>query len=420
MVSMVFIGQLGDDTVAALGLANQAFFLLNLALFGVFSGTAMFTAQLWGKRNLTGIHKVLGISLALGLIVALVFFSIAMFFPRQFLGIYTADQAVIGLGAGYLRLFAPSYVFFTITFCFAFVLRSTGQVRLPVTVSIIALTLNTALNYTLIFGLFGLPAMGLRGAALAGTIARFFECASLLALVYLTRSPMAASLKQLFSFNWDFAWRVLKPVLPITAQEIAWSLGVTTYNAIYGHMGTASIAAMNIVGAVDQLGMVAVFSMASACAVIVGNKIGEENSERAYWYAGWTLRLAMVTGLVVGLLIFLFSPLILSLYDVSGEVIYNANRVLNVLACVMFIRASNTILIVGILRSGGDTRFSFLLETGTMWCIGVVMASLGAFIFHLPVYWVYALAMLDELTKFIVCNWRYYSRRWIHNLAETV
>jgi Na+-driven multidrug efflux pump len=224
----------------------------------------------------------------------------------------------------------------------------------------------------------------------------------------------------MFSFDRAFAWRVLKPVLPITAQEIVWALGVTTYNAIYGRMGTDSIAAMGIVGTIDQLGMVAVFSMAAACAVIVGNQIGADALDRAYWFAGWTLRLAMVIGVCVGVLIYLFSPLFLNLYEVSPQVIDNAHRVLNVLACIMWIRASNTILIVGILRSGGDTTFSFFLETGTMWCVGVVMASLGAFVFHLPVYWVYALAALDECTKFVICNWRYYSKRWIHNLAETV
>jgi len=420
MVSVVFIGQLGETTVAALGLANQAFFLLQLSLFGVFSGTAMFTAQLWGKRNLEGIHKVLGLSLGLGMIVALVFFSIATFFPHQFLSIYSKDPEVIELGAGYLRIFGSSYIFVTITFCFASILRSTGQVRLPVTISIIALVLNTLLNYLLIFGKAGLPEMGLRGAALAGLIARMLECTLLVSAVYLTRSPIAASLKQMFGFDRIFAWRVLKPVLPIIAQEIVWALGVTTYNAIYGRMGTESIAAMNIVGTIDQLGMVAVFSMAAACAVIVGNQIGSDNLDRAYWYAGWTLRLAMVIGVLVGILIFLFSPLILGLFDVSPEVTENARRVLIVLSCIMWIRAADTILIVGILRSGGDTRFSFFLETGTMWLVGVVMASLGAFVFHLPVYWVYALAMLDECTKFVIANWRYYSKRWIHNLAETV
>ena len=420
MVSVVFIGQLGEKSVAALGLANQAFFLLQLALFGVFSGSAMFTAQLWGKRNVEGIHKVLGLSLGLGLLVAIVFCSIAVFFPYQFLSIYSKDAQVIDLGVGYLRLFGPSYLFVTITFCFASILRSTGQVRLPVTVSIIALVFNTFLNYVLIFGLLGLPVMGVRGAALAGLITRILECTALIVAVYATRSPIAASLKEMFGFDLAFAWRVLKPVLPVVAQEIVWSLGITTYSAIYGRIGTEAIAAMNIVGTIDQMGMVAIFSMAAACAVIVGNQIGAGNPDRAYWYSGWTLRLAMLVGLLAGVGILLFSPLVLNLYEVSPLVIQYARRVLTILACIMWLRAADTILIVGVLRSGGDTRFSFFLETGTMWCIGVVMASIGAFVFGLPVYWVYALAMLDEATKFILANWRYYSKRWIHDLAQTV
>ena len=232
MVSVVFIGQLGETSVAALGLSNQAVFLLQLALFGVFSGTAMFTAQLWGKRNLEGIHKVMGLSLGLGLVLATIFCVIGGFFPEQFLSIYSKDPAVIELGAGYLRIFSPAYFFITITFCFASVLRSIGHVRLPVTVSIISLIINTALNYVLIFGKLGVPAMGLRGAAVASLIARFLECTTLVLAIYLTRSPLAASLRQMFGFDWAFVWRVLKPVLPVAAQEIAWSLGVTTYNVI--------------------------------------------------------------------------------------------------------------------------------------------------------------------------------------------
>lgn len=420
MVSVVFIGQLGDATVAALGLSNQVFFLLTLALFGVFTGTAMFTAQLWGKKNIEGIHKVLGLSITLGLIVAVIFFVIAVFFPEQFLGIYSKDTAVIELGAQYLRIFGFSYIFITITFCFASVLRSIGQVRLPVAVSVSALVLNTLLNYTLILGKFGFPEMGLRGAALAGLIARILECTVMVALIYHFRSPAAASLKQLFNFDRSFAWKVLKPVLPVAAQEIAWSLGMTTYSAIYARINTESIAAMNIVGTIDQVSMVMVFSMAAACAVIVGNQIGAENNDRAYWYAGWTLRLAILIGLVVGVAIQFLAPLVLNLYDVSPLVITYARRILIALSCILWIRSGDTILIVGILRSGGDTRFSFFLETGTMWLVGVVAASIGAFVFHLPVYWVYALAMLDELVKFSLANWRYYSRRWIHNLAQAV
>lgn len=420
MVSVVFIGQLGDATIAALGLSNQVFFLLNLALFGIFTGSAMFTAQLWGKHNIEGIHKVMGLSLTLGLIVGVIFFIIAVFFPVWFLSIYSKDATVIALGAQYLRIFGFSYVFFTLTFCFSVTSRSVGQVRLPVAVSISALLINTTLNYLLVFGKLGFPEMGLRGAALAGLIARVLECTALVALIYINRSPIAATLRQMFNFDRAFAWKVLKPVLPVAAQEIAWSLGVTTYSAIYARINTESIAAMNIVGTIDQMSMVLVFSMAAACAVIVGNQIGADHLDRAYWYAGWTLRLAIVIGLVMGIAIQFLGPLVLNLYDVSPLVITYAQRILIALSCILWIRSGDTIMIVGILRSGGDTRFSFFLETGTMWLVGVVAASIGAFVFHLPVYWVYALAMLDEVVKFSIANWRYYSRRWIHNLAQAV
>jgi len=420
MVSMIFIGQLGETSVAAIALANQVFFLLQLALFGLFSGSAMFTAQLWGRRNLVGIHKVLGLSLSLGVLVAALFTVIALVFPEQFLRIYSKDERVIALGAEFLRTFGPAYFFITVTFCFASVLRSTGQVRLPVLVSTGALVLNTLLSWVLIFGMAGIPKMGLQGAALAGLIARILECSTLISIIYLQKSPIAASPLQMFGFERSFVGRVLKSILPVTAQEVAWSLGITSFNAIYARIGTDAIAAMNIVGTIEQMGMVLVFALGMGSSVLVGNLIGAEEYAKAYQYAGWTLRLAIAMGLVVGGGLLVFSPLLLTLYKVNPQVIQYARAVLTILACLVWMRAANTILIVGILRSGGDTGFSFFMETGTMWCVGVPLAWMGAFIFGLPVYWVYVLAMMDELTKFIIGNWRYYSHRWIHNLAASV
>lgn len=420
MVSMLFIGQLGEVSVAAVALSNQGFFLLQLALFGVFSGCAMFTAQLWGRRNIEGIHKVLGLSLTLGMGVAVLFTIVGISFPQWFLGIYSEDDKVIALGAQYLRLFGPAYLFVTVTFSYASVLRSTGQVRLPVAVSVSALALNTFLNYLFIFGRLGFPEMGVRGAALAGLIARIMECLALIFFVYLGKSPIAASLKELFGFKRDFVFKVLKSILPVTAQEIAWSLGVTTYNIIYARIGTEAIAAMNIVGTIEQMGMVAVFALGMGCSVIVGNLIGGEEYDKAYRYAGWSLRLAIATGAFVGVLLLLLSPFVLTLYKVDPQVIFYARTVLTILALVVWMRAANTILLVGVLRSGGDINFSFFMETATMWCVGVPLAWVGAFFFGLPVYWVYVLALMDEATKFILANWRYYSKRWIHNLAVTV
>ena len=167
MVGVGMIGQLGAAPVAAVGLANQIFFLLTLMLFGITSGSAMFTAQLWGKRDVLNIRKVLGLALTLGLIVATFFLIIAEFFPEQALSIYSKDPIVIALGSDYLRIIGFSFILYAISFCFSAILRSTGDVQTPLIVTMTALSLNTLLSYSLIFGKFGFPALGVQWAAIA-------------------------------------------------------------------------------------------------------------------------------------------------------------------------------------------------------------------------------------------------------------
>jgi putative MATE family efflux protein len=420
MVSVIFIGQLGETSLAAVGLANQVFFLLQLTLFGVFSGAGIYAAQLWGQKNLFGIHKVLGVSLTIGVFVALFFMLASILMPRNILSIYTEDIVVIELGAQYLRRLAFSFLFVAVTFCYAAILRSAGEVKVPVLVSTTALGINTFLSYVLIFGRLGMPEMGVNGAAISGIATRCIECFGLLFFVYRLKLPAAASLWQMYGFSKAFFGRVLKPIIPVTLQEIFWSLGVTTYNIIYARIGTEAIAAMNIVGTIDMIGMVTFFAAGTACAVLVGNLIGAGEFDKAYLYAGWSLRFVVVAGICVGFIVLLFSPNILQLYKVSPQVLENASNVLIVLSGLIWLRAANVILLIGILRSGGDTRFSLFLETGSMWGVGVAAAAIGAFVFNLPIYLVYALAMLDELTKSIIAWWRYRSRLWIHDMAKGI
>ena len=167
MIGQVMVGQMGDIALAAVALANQIFFLLSLFLFGANSGMAIFTAQFWGKGDLKNIHRVLGLALVFSSLVSGVFFVAAQFFPEQIIGFYSKDAEVIQISSAYLRLFSWSFPFFAIGFCFSLILRTVGQVRLPLVVSVSALTLNTLLSYVLIFGIFGIPAMGVKGAALA-------------------------------------------------------------------------------------------------------------------------------------------------------------------------------------------------------------------------------------------------------------
>jgi putative MATE family efflux protein len=421
MVSVLMIGQLGETELAAVGLAGQIFFLVNLILFGVASGAAMLTAQLWGKGDVKNIRRVLGLSLKLGLIGAGVFWALAIFAPQAALGFYTEDPAVVALGADFLRIFGWSYPFFAVTFSYAFVLRSTGNVRLPMAVTILALTLNIFLAYGLIFGNFGLPKMGVSGAAWAGLIARVVECLLMLMAVYRrSENPAAASLRDIFTFDWAFTVKVMKPVLPVIANEVLWSLGITTYNAIYARVGTNAIAAINIVGAIDQLAFVAFVGMGNATAILIGNLIGKGDKELAFRYAGRSLGLQVLAGALVGLLVYLLADGIFGLYNVSADVIESARSLLAILASAVWLRATNMVIIVGILRAGGDTRFSLALDGAVIWLVGVPLAALAAFRFGWPVELVYLMSLTEEFTKAVFGLWRFFSRKWINDLAETM
>jgi putative MATE family efflux protein len=420
MVGVILIGQLGEASVAAVGLANQVYFLLNLTLFGFNSGASMFTAQLWGKQDLPNIHRVTSLTLKLSLLVSLGFLVLTLLAPEAVLGIYSTDPEVIRLGSAYLRVFGWSFVFVGITYPFSSVVRSTGNVRIPLIVSTGALSLNMLLSYLLIFGHLGLPRLGMQGAAVGTLVARILESVVLVLLVYRYKLPAAVSLRQLLEFDAAFSWKVLKPVLPIAVNEILWSFGITSYSVAYARISTEAIAAMNIFGTLDGIAFTVFIGIGNACAILVGHWIGAGDQKQAFRYALRSLSLGVLLALVTGGVMRLVAPSILTLYKVSPGVIQATQKILNIMTALLFVRASNMILYIGAFRSGGDTRFGLIMDGLTIWVVGVPLAFAGAFLFHLPVQYVYLLAMSEEITKWAVALWRFFSRRWIHDLTQTV
>jgi Na+-driven multidrug efflux pump len=206
-------------------------------------------------------------------------------------------------------------------------------------------------------------------------------------------------------------------MLPVILNELFWALGITTYNAIYGRMGTASFAAMSIVATIEQMAFVIFIGVSNATSVLVGNRIGAGKEDEAHLYAGRSLGLGVLGGILMGLLLQLVKAPILSLYNVSPEVIANASRVLTVIMFFLWVRVNNMTIVVGILRAGGDTRYSLFLDGFIIWLVGVPMAWLGANVWGLPVYFVYLCAMSEEAAKWVFGIRRYRSRKWIHNLA---
>jgi putative MATE family efflux protein len=335
-------------------------------------------------------------------------------------GIYSSDPAVIALGSRYLQLSAISYLMTAISWSYASVLKSTGVVKPQMYISMIALGLKTILNYLLIFGNLGLPKMGTDGAAIATVVSRLVEMSAILFIVYAKRSNIAVYPKHIVGISRGMVTLYMKTALPVMFNEVFWALGITAYNMIYAHISTEAIAAYNIVGSVENLAFVIFIGLSDSCGVLVGNKIGAGKEDEAYNYARWLWGIIIIFALLVGAAIFFSRNAILSLYNVEEITRGYASDFLLVSACMLWVRTSLMTVIVGIFRAGGDTRFSLIVDTGTIWLVGVPMAALGAFILKVPVPIVYVMATGEEFIKFGICIYRFFSKKWIHNLAHHV
>jgi putative MATE family efflux protein len=417
LIDVAMIGGLGDTAIASVGLANQYFFLLNLLLFGISSGSAIFTAQYWGNRDTKSIRKVLGIGLICGIIASSLFTIGGLLFPEQILGLFSPDAAVVDLGSKYLRVVAFSYIVTAITFSYSLVLRSTGNVKVPMIVSMVALSTNTVLNYILINGKLGAPAMGVEGAALATVIARVIEMVFLLYMVYRQKMVVAASVKEMLAFDRKYLAEFFKVIIPVILNESIWALGVTIYSVVYARMGTSAVASTNIAGTIERITWVIFMGLGNACAIMIGNKIGQGDSKIVVDYAKRFLSIGGILAIIMGFFVALTAPLALRLINASPEVTEYARLNLIVFSCILWARVLNFTIIIGILRSGGDTFFSLFIDVGGVWFVGIPMALLGAFVFKLPIYWVYAMVALEEIFKLVFGIPRVLSKKWINNLT---
>lgn len=416
----LMIGQLGDIAIASVGLANQMFFLIMLYFFGVSSGSAVFIAQFWGNKDIRSIHRTMGIGLVLSLLGALFFTIISLSAPELPMRIFSPDTQVVATGAVYLRIVAISYIFSAISIIFSASLRSTEQAHIPLIATVFSLVINIVLNYLLIFGNFGFPAWGVAGAAVATTIARGIELMIMLFATYRRRLAVAGSIRSFLSFDRMFVRIFFITALPVILNEIIWSMGMVAYKMIYARMGTQVIASANVVEAIQGLFFVIFIGTANGSAVMIGKKIGEKNPEAAQLYARRFCWLSLVFGASVGMGMFFLAPYIPQAFRVSPEIVHLASRSLMVLAFVLPFKAFNMHSIVGILRSGGDTKASLLIELTSVWLVGVPLALLGGFVLQLPIYYLYLLISLEEVYKVIISLIRIRSGKWINDLTVNV
>lgn len=417
LVDTVMIGALGATAIAAVGLANKVFFVFTLLVFGIVSGSGVLAAQYWGNGDIKNIKKVVGLALTLAVAASIAFLVPAVVCPEVVMRIFTASEDAIQVGAGYLTIVALSYPATAVSNTFVAMLRATGRVKAPVVISSCTIFINIFFNYTFIYGNFGAPAMGAAGAALATLMARLAEALSIILVVYLGKAPVAARFKEMFGYSKEFLVQFFSTTSPVIANEFIWGLGTTLYSLAYGRMGNDAVAAITIATTIQDIVTVLFQGLSAATAVIMGNEMGAGKLKRAERYAKNFLILQFIVTILGALFCVAIRWQIIGVYNITPEIAESVSRCIIVFALFMPFKMFNYVMVVGILRSGGDTKMCLLLDCSGVWMIGVPMAFLGGLFFGFPIHIVYAMVMLEEVYKAVFGYWRYKQKKWLRNLA---
>lgn len=411
----LMVGQLGDAALAGVSLAGQIQFLLTLACFGIASGAAIFSARFWGEGNRAGVQKTQGLTLVLTISLSLVFTLLGLFLPRQLVGLFTPDPAVQEAGASFLRVSCLSFPFFAAGMSYAVILRTVGDTKTPLFLSGFSLVLQLGLGLVLILGIPGLvPSLGVPGAALAQLAARVVETLAYIVLVRRLNRPNAGSWSQIFSFDRKLTARYLHVALPVVLNEVLWATGMSAIKAIYGWIGSRELAACAMVDNFAMVLFIVFFGTGNGSAVVIGHAIGRKDLVAAKHLARQTALFAPLLGAGAGIILAVSSPFLPQLFQVTGGVRDLALVLFLVYALLLPGKAFYHDMIVGVLRSGGDTRFSLFMDQLGVWLWAIPLGLVFAFVLHLPFPLVFLLINLEEPLKSLLSLWRLKSGRWLH------
>lgn len=412
------LGRVGEKVLSGASLAGQIQFIMTLILFGTTSGATVLTAQYWGKKDTRTIEKILGMGMLIGIGGALAFALAAELIPETLLRIYTNDPEVIAEGAKYLKIVALSYVIMAATQVYLYIMRSIERVVIATVVYGASLIVNIIVNAVLIFGLMGFPKMGIEGAAIGTLISRIL---GLMIVIWYAKFR-----NKVVRFHLSDMWNIDKVLLkdflfyatPVILNELVWGMGSSANTAVIGHLGSAAVAANSVVQVVRELSTVVVFGVSNATAIYLGKTIGERQYELAKAYGRRFAVLSVITGFIAAGIILVSAPAVSRFMTLSPEAKSYLMFMFFVMSYFALCQAINTTLVVGVFRSGGDTRFGLRLDATTMWCCSILLGAIAAFVFRASVPVVYVLLMSDEVIKVPITVKRFLGYKWIKNVTR--
>lgn len=410
------LGRIDQNLLSAASLAGQITFIYNLFLAAMTIGTSIFAAQYYGKGDISSVEKILAIVIKISVVVAMLFFLATTFIPRQLMQIFTSDLELIEAGVIFLRIVGLTYPMCGISQIYLCIMKNSDKAIRSMVISMVTVILNIILNVIFIFGLFGFPKMGIAGSATATAIARAVE---LVWTLFESRQIGSIKIRLNYIKHTDgvlrkFFWRYTSPVL---GNELVWGCGFTMYSVIMGHLGSDAVAANSIANIVKNLIVCFCIGLGSGGGIIVGQELGAGNLRKAKEYAKQLTIMSIISGVLTGLLLLAIIPLVLQLANLTIQATYYLKWMLVMCSFYMVGKSVNSTTIAGIFCAGGDSKFGFLCDTVTLWCITVPLGLIAAFVLDMPVLMVYFIVNLDEVIKLPAVFSNYKKYKWVKDLT---
>lgn len=414
----IMLGFVGQTAMAASSLANQYTFVLFCTFFGMATATSVMVAQYWGKGDKKTIEKIIGLSARFAIACSFLFTVISFLFPRHIMMIFTDSPETIALGAQYLKVISISFLFMAITEVYISALRSIGKVVFPSIVSIVSLCVNVVLNAIFIFGLLGMPALGVTGVALGTVIAR--GVALVMCIAYSFVCEVRFRIKYIFAsagvLNKDF----IKISMPAIGNDLIWGLATTVFTAILGHMGDDIVAANAVAVMVVDIAAIAMRGFSGATTIVIGQALGAGKIDETKKYAKKLLFLILYVALAGCIVIVALRPAILGFYSdkLSELAIYYLGIMIFMTTYRMIGEGVNTTLICGCFRGGGDTTYGLIMDFIMMWLVIIPIMAFAAYVLKLAPIWVYFIMTLDEAIKMPIFFIHFFKYKWLRNITR--
>ncbi len=425
MLDTIMVGELGEKALSATSLANSFISIYHIFCMGLGMGASVLVSRFWGMKTAhydeekagVALKQTVCLMLRLAVGIATLFALLTLIMPKTLMRMYTDDPKIIELGCVYFKWSIVTYFFLGTSLVTTIVLRSVGQVRLPLFVSIGAFFVNLLANYTFIFGKFGAPRMEVAGAALGTLIARLFEAGMILGYLFLRDKKILFRIRDIFMKTGSLLGEYIRISIPVLISDGILALGNNSVAMVIGHLGATFVAANAITSVTQQLSTVVIQGVSQAGAIVTGQTLGREGKEKTMMQGWLFLGLGFGLGAISALFIMIVKSPVINAYNISEETKHIAHQLMNAISLIIIFRATNSIMTKGVLRGGGDTKMLMITDNVFLWVLSLPLGILAGFVFHWSAFLIYVCLNSADIVKTIWCILRLKSEKWIKKIS---